>query len=130
MTAYCTYTDVQLEAGTANGTLTTSNITSLITRSDYEITGILLRMGITAPTTGDENLKTASIQLTIAKILRRQSSELSRPNSLNLGDVSFSTNPLAEAKACEEKAQQAILAYAATVNGAGIRVSRVRTGCY
>ncbi len=129
MTAYCTYPDVQLEAGTANGTLTTANITSLITRSDYEIVASLLLMGITAPATGTEDLKTASIQLTIAKILRRQSSELSRPNSLNLGDVSFSTNPLAEAAACEAKAQAAIKAYAASVNGAGIRVSRVRTGC-
>lgn len=128
--AYSTYTDVQLEAGTSLGTLTTANITSLIVRSDYEIVAQLLLMNITAPAVGDENLKTASIQLTIAKVKRRQSHELSRPNSLNLGDISFSTSPEAEAAVCEALAHKAILAYAATVNGAGIRISRVRGGCH
>ena len=130
MTAYSTYTDVQLEAGTSLGTLTTANITSLIARSDLEIADYLLvNYNITAPTTATESLKTASIFLTIAKIKRRQSHELSRPNSLNLGDVSFSTSPEAEAVVYEEKAHQAIRAYAASINGAGIRISRVRGGC-
>ena len=128
--AYSTYTDVQLEAGTSLGTLTTANITSLIVRSDIEIAAQLLKMNITAPTVGTEDLKTASIFLTIAKIKRRQSHELSRPNSLNLGDISFSTSPEAEAMEYENKAHAAVLAYATSVNGAGIRVSRVRGGCY
>lgn len=129
--AYSTYPDVQLEAGTSLGTLTTANITSLIVRSDIEIAAQLLKLKITAPTVGTEDLKTASIFLTIAKIKRRQSHELSRPNSLSLnGEISFSTSPEAEAMEYENKAHAAVLAYATSVNGAGIRVSRVRGGCY
>ena len=35
--AYCTYTDVQLKAGTSCGTATTADITNLIVESDAEI---------------------------------------------------------------------------------------------
>jgi hypothetical protein len=108
--AYCTYTDVQLESGTSVGSLTTANITSLIARSDEEITDILLRKGITAPASSTQ-LKTASIYMTIAKIKRRQSHELSRPNSLSLPGISFGTSPEAEALEYEKKANVAIALY-------------------
>lgn len=109
--AYCTYSDVQLESGTSVGSLTTANITSLIVRSDEEITDILLRKGITAPASSTQ-LKTASIYMTIAKIKRRQAHELSRPNSLGLTGISFSVSPEAEALEYEKKATAAILLYA------------------
>lgn len=125
--AFCTYDEVQLEAGTACGTATTANITSLIARSDAEITDILTQKGVTAPASATQ-LKTASIYLTIAKIKRRQAHELSRPNSLSIGgDVSFSVSPESEILALEERAMKAINQYVAAVNGTGIRVSRVRT---
>ena len=112
--SYCTFTDVYLEAGTAVGTLTDANITSLITRSEEEISDILTLRGITAPATSTQ-LKTASICFTIAKIKRRQSQELSRPNSLSIGgDISFSVAPEVEAKAYEEKAHAAINLYIST----------------
>lgn len=127
--AFCTYTEVQLEAGTACGTATTADITSLIARSDAEITDILTQKGITAPASATQ-LKTASIYLTIAKIKRRQAHELSRPNSLSLGgDISFSVSPEAEIQALEESAMKAILQYVSYVNGAGVRVTRVRSRC-
>lgn len=124
--AYCTYTDVQLEAGTATGTATTTDITNLIVRSDEEIVDALTLDGVSAPTTSTI-LKTASICLTIAKLKRRQAHELSRPGSLNLGgDISFSTSPETEAKAYEDKAKYAIAQYVSTVNGK-VTVTRVRT---
>jgi len=124
--AYCTYTDVQLEAGTATGTATTTDITNLITRSDEEIADALTLEGVTAPSSSTI-LKTASICLTIAKLKRRQAHELSRPGSLNLSDdISFSTAPEAEAKAYEDKARYAIAQYVNTVNGK-VTVTRVRT---
>jgi hypothetical protein len=127
--AFSTYDEVQLEAGTACGTLTTANITSLITRSDEEITDILALKGVTAPASSSL-LKTASIALTIAKIKLRQAHELSRPNSISLGgDISFSTSPEAEIKALEDKAAVAIDQYVAYVNGSGCRISRIRSGC-
>lgn len=127
--AFSTYDEVQLEAGTACGTATTANITSLIARSDAEIADILTQKGIIAPSSATQ-LKTASIYLTIAKIKRRQAHELSRPNSLSLGgDISFSTSPEAEIKALEDKAMLAINQYVAYVNGSGISVSRIRSRC-
>jgi len=109
--AYCTFLDVQLEAGKATGTATAGDIIALITRSDEEITDTLTERGLTAPAS-DNRLKTASICLTIAKIKRRQAHELSRPNSLSLGgDISFSTSPEAEIKALEDRAMKAINQY-------------------
>lgn len=127
--AYCTYTDVQLETGTALGTITTSDITARILQSDKEIAGKLRQRGLTAPAVATDDLKTASIHLTVAWVKRRQSHELSRPGSLNLGDISFSAQPETEAQQAEAKAEEAILAYIASVNGSGIRVSRVRSRC-
>jgi hypothetical protein len=125
--AYCTTTDVYLEAGTAVGTVTITDIGNMITRSDAEITDILTQKGLSAPASATQ-LKTSSICLNIAKIKRRQAHELSRPNSLNLGgDISFSTSVEEEAKALEKKAADAIDQYIGYANGSGIRVSRVRT---
>jgi hypothetical protein len=128
--AFCTTSDVYLEAGTAVGTATIVTISNLIKRSDAEITDILTQKGITAPASATQ-LKTASICLTIAKIKRRQSQELSRPNSLSIGgDISFSVSPEAEIQALEARAKSAIEAYINYVNGTGIRVSRVRSRCH
>ncbi len=124
--AYCTTTDVYLEAGTSTGTATITDIGNMIVRSDEEIVDILAQKGLTAPASATQ-LKTASIALTIAKIKRRQAEELSRPGSLNLGDISFSTNPEVEATAYELKANQAIAAYISYVSGTGLRISRVRS---
>lgn len=126
--AYCTTTDVYLESGTALGTITSTDVSNMITRSDGEIAGFLKLKRLTAPVVGTEDLKTASVQLTLAKIKRRQSHELSRPGSLSLGgDISFSTQPETEAAACEVKAHEAIAAYVASVNGTGPRAARVRS---
>ena len=127
--AYCTYSDVQLETGTALGTITTADITARILQSDKEIAGRLKLEGLTAPTDATDDLKTASIHLTVAWVKRRQSHELSRPGSLNLGDISFSAQPETEAQQAEAKAEKAILAYIASVNGSGFRATRVRSRC-
>lgn len=114
--AYCTIADVKLEAGTALGTVTDDDITNLITRSDEEIVSTLVARGYAAPTS-DNNLKTASIKLTIAKIKRRQAEELSRPGSLSLGsDISFSVSPETEAKALISEAYRAIENYILSAN--------------
>ncbi|MDD1729819.1 MAG: hypothetical protein LUQ50_12205 [Methanospirillum sp.] len=122
--AYCEYTDVQLEAGTSLGTITTSDITSLISRSDEEIVDMLLEKGLTAPASASQ-LKTASICLTIAKIKRRQAHELTRPNSLSLGgDISFSINSEAEAAAYESKGRRAVSQYVEYAGGSGVVIVR------
>jgi hypothetical protein len=124
--AYCTTTDVYLEAGNSTGTANIADITNMIVRSDEEIAAILALKQVSAPASSSL-LKTASIALTIAKIKRRQTQELSRPNSLSLGgDISFSVNGESEAQVYEAKAKTAIDQYVLSVNG-GIRVSRVRT---
>jgi hypothetical protein len=123
--AYCTVTDITLEAGTSWGTAVSGDITNMIVRSDEEIAAILAQQGVTAPTSSTL-LKTASISLTIAKIKRRQAHELSRPNSLSLGgDISFSVSTEGEAAAYEAKAKTAISQYVLSVSS-GIRASRVR----
>ncbi|MFA5269639.1 MAG: hypothetical protein WC379_16870 [Methanoregula sp.] len=127
--AFCTYTEVQLESGTACGTATTADITSLIARSDAEIADILTQKGVTAPASATQ-LKTASIYLTIAKIKRRQAHELSRTNSASVPGLSYSVSVETEIAALEEKAHSAILQYVSAVNGTGIRVSRVRGRCH
>jgi hypothetical protein len=123
--AYCDYTDVQLEAGTSLGTITTSDITSLISRSDEEIADILLEKGLSAPASASQ-LKTASICLTIAKIKRRQAHELTRPNSLSLdgGDISFSVNSEAEAASYEAKGRRAVFQYIDYAGGSGVMIVR------
>lgn len=126
--AFCLYTEVQLEAGTACGTATTADITSLIARSDAEITDILTQKGVTAPASATQ-LKTASIYLTIAKIKRRQAHELSRTNSASVPGLSYSVNVETEIAALEANAMKAIDLYVSAVNGTGIRVSRVRGRC-
>jgi uncharacterized membrane protein len=124
--AYCTTTDIYLEAGTSLGTIQINDITSMITRSDAEIADILTIKGVSAPSSSSL-LKTASIALTIAKVKRRQSQELSRTNSASVGgDISYSVSPEAEAAAYEAKAKIAIDQYVLSING-GVRVSRVRT---
>jgi hypothetical protein len=128
MMAYCTTTDVYLEAGTATGTATVTDIGNMITRSDEEIASYLIISGVSPPTSSDD-LKTASIALTIAKLKRRQSHELSRPGSLNLGgDISFSVSPDQEIKALEDKARVAMNQYINSLRS-GNRVSRVRGRC-
>lgn len=122
--AYCEYTDVQLEAGTSLGTITTSDITSLISRSDEEIVDMLLEKGLSAPASASQ-LKTASICFTIAKIKRRQAHELSRPNSLSLGgDISIGVNSEAEATAYEAKGRRAVLQYMDYAGGSGVAIVR------
>jgi hypothetical protein len=122
--AYCTYTDVQLEAGTSLGTITTGDITSLITRSDEEIADMLTEKGLTAPASASQ-LKTASINFTIAKIKRRQAHELTRPNSLSLGgDIAFGVNPEVEAAAYEAKGRRAVSQYIEYAGGSGVAIVR------
>jgi hypothetical protein len=127
--AYCTTTDVTLEAGSSWGTAVVGDITNMIVRSDEEINDILALSGLSAPASSSL-LKTASIALTIAKIKRRQCEELSRPNSLSLGgEISFSVSGEAEAQALEEKAKKAISQYILSVSG-GVRASRIRSRCH
>ena len=126
--AYCTTTDVYLEAGTATGTATITDIGNLIARADEEIASYLVLNNVSPPTSSTD-LKTASIALTIAKLKRRQSHELSRPNSLNLGgDVNFSASPETEAKGYEEKARVAMNQYIESTRSKN-RVGRIRSGC-
>lgn len=122
--AYCLYTDIQLEAGTSLGTITTDDITALITRSDEEIVDMLTEKGLTAPASASQ-LKTASICLTCAKVKRRQAHELTRPENLSLGgDLSFRANPETEAKAYEAKAVAAVDQYVKYAGGSGVTIVR------
>jgi hypothetical protein len=125
--AYCTTTDVKLEAGSSLGTITDTDLGNMITRTDAEIAGLLRLKKLTAPAVATEDLKTASIQFTVAKVKRRQSHELSRPNSLGLPGLSLSASPETEAAACEVKANIAIECYVASVSGSGPRACRVRS---
>ena len=121
--AYCTTDDVYLEAGTSVGTATEANVTSLIVRSDKEINSRLRALGITSYPESDDDLETASIFLTVAKIKRRQAHELSRPGTLKIGaDIAFSVAPEAEAKAAEAKAFAAIAQYADYAGGSGLYI--------
>lgn len=125
--AYCTIAEVKSETGSSLGTIVDADITEMIGKSDKEIASKLRKKGLTAPSGSNDDLNIASTQFTIAKIKRRQSHELSRPGSLNLGDISFSAQPETEAQEAEKKAEDAILAYIASVNGAGPRAAKVRT---
>jgi hypothetical protein len=125
--AYCTTTDVYLEAGTTTGTATVGDISSMIIRSDEEIADILTLKGVSVPSSSSL-LKTASICLTLAKIKRRQAHELSRTNSSSLPGISYGVSVDTEIAALEAKAKTAIDQYVLSVNHS-IRASRVRTRC-
>jgi hypothetical protein len=121
--AYCTYQEVQLEAGTACGTATTADITALIARSDEMIADILTQKGLTAPTSSTQ-LKTASIAFTIAKIKRRQAHELSRTNSSSLPGLSYGVSVDTEIASLEASAMKAIDLYVAYAGGSGVAIVR------
>ena len=124
--AYCTYTDVYLETGPEVGSATDANITAMITRSDEEIDDILTENNIPIPSTTPTALKTASICFTIAKIKRRQSHELSRPESLNLGGkISFSAKAEQEALDYLKQGNAAVMKYI-NQQGPRFRFSKVR----
>jgi hypothetical protein len=111
--AYCTYTDITDEIGTGLGTATQVIIERRILKSDERIVSTLLELGVDTPPATDTRLRDASIFLTCAWLKRRQSHELSRPNSLSLGgDISFSTSPEAEAVAYEKQGLEMITQYA------------------
>ena len=123
--AYCTYPDVQLKVGTSLGTITTVDITAMIVESDREIGTRLREREIAVPTTADDDLQIASVQLTVAQIKRRQAHELSRPNSASPDpSSSFSASPEAEAAAAEAKAEAAIARYAKFAGGSGVAIVR------
>lgn len=124
--AYCTYTDVLLETGASIGTATTTDVTNMIVRSDDDIDEILKENKIAIPSTTPNSLKTASICFTIAKIKRRQSHELSRPESLNLGgDIQFSVKCEQEALDYLNDGNEAVKRYI-NQQGSSFRFSRVR----
>jgi hypothetical protein len=123
--AYCTYTDITDEIGTALGTATQEIIERRILKSDEQIANALADKGITALPASDTRLRDASIFFTCAWIKRRQAHELSRPGSLSLGgDISFGTSPDAEASAFEAKAQAAIAQYVKYAGGSGVAIVR------
>jgi len=106
--------DIQLEIGTATGTATVGDIINRIAVSDKEINDLLTLKDLTPPASSTY-LNRASVYKTVAWIKRRQSHELSRPNSLSLGgDISFSTSPEAEAKTYDNKADAEMLKYYAS----------------
>lgn len=119
--AYCTYLDITDEIGTGLGTVTQVIVERRILKSDEQIVSTLLEMGIDTAPASDTRLRDASIYLTCAWLKRRQSHELSRPNSLSLGgDISFSTSPEAEANAYEKRGIQMIEQYANYTGDSGI----------
>ena len=124
--AYCTYTDVLLETGTSIGTATTVDVTNMIVRSDEEINDVLLSNSISIPSTTPTALKTASICYTIAKIKRRQSHELSRPESLSLGGkLQFSVKSEQEALDYQKQGDTAVSKYI-NQQGTSRRFAKVR----
>jgi len=120
--AYCTYLDITDEIGEALGTATQAIVERRILKSDERIVSILRENGITALPTSDTDLRDASICFTCAWLKRRQAHELSRPGSLNLGDISFSTgaSPETEAAAFESRALESVTKYANYAGGSGI----------
>lgn len=119
--AYCTTDDVYLEAGTSLGTITETNLSDLIDKSDKKINSRLRALGITSYPESDDDLEEASVQYTVAKIKRRQAEELSRPGSLKLGsDIAFTVAPEAEAKAAEAAAEKAVSQYAEYAGGSSV----------
>jgi hypothetical protein len=123
--AYCIYTDITDEIGTALGTATEEIVVRRILKSDEQIVATLLEKGITTPPTTDTRLRDASIFLTCAWLKRRQAHELSRPGSLSIpGDISFGVSPEAEALSYEGKAQVAIDRYIKYAGGSGVAIVR------
>ena len=119
--AYCTYTDITDEIGTGLGTATETIINRRILKSDERIVSTLLEMGVDVAPASDSRLRDASIYLTCAWLKRRQSHELSRPNSLSLGgDISFSTSPESEAAAYEKRGIEMITQYANYTGDSGV----------
>lgn len=101
---YCTPDDVILLTATETDTET---LTALIGIADSKINNRISAAGLTPPS-GDipSLLRDASANWTVALLLNRMRIELSRPNNLNLGDISFGVGTDAEILRHETQADQ------------------------
>jgi hypothetical protein len=122
--AYCTYIDITDEIGEALGTVTQAIVERRILKSDERIVSILREAGIDTAPVSDTDLRDASICFTCAWLKRRQAHELSRPGSISLPGLSFSTgtSPEAEAAAFETRANESTMKYANYAGGSEITI--------
>lgn len=92
---YCTVDDVRLLTGITSTDVDDTTVSSLISVADRFCDSRISEAGIDLPLTPPlpDTLKDASCHYTCAAVINRKRIDLSRPSSLNLGDISFSTTP-------------------------------------
>ncbi len=104
--AYCTNAELTNLTGTE---LSTTIQDAIIAEADRQIDARLALYGVS----GSGNVcKSASLQLSMAGVLRRHQMDGTQPDSLNLGGISLSLNVDAAIRSCEEKAYSLIDDYA------------------
>ena len=84
--SYCTTTEVGYLTGT---TLSDTIVGGIITESDRQVDAKLALYGLSG---GGDTCKSASLNLSVAGVLRRHQMDGTQPNSLGLGGISMSVD--------------------------------------
>lgn len=113
--SYCTYADIVARSGTE---LAQSIVEALIADADRNIRARLKQHGIAAPAEADE-LTTASIALTMSRLVTRLRMDGTRPSSVTIGGISQSDSNDNIVQQHEREADSAIAAFIAGARGDG-----------
>lgn len=106
---YCTTDDVVLITGTATAA---DVIAAQIAVADRDIDARIRAAGLVPPAgAAPDLLRDASANQTAALLINRGRIELSRPNALSLGEISFSASPDTEIARHEALAMQYLAAW-------------------
>ena len=114
--AYCSNAELVLETGSS---LSTSILDSIIAAADRKIKTRILVAGLTPPTSND-TLKTASIELSKAGLVRWNQLNGSQTKSVKVGDITIQDDPEAAIAALTGAAYQDVDGYIAINSGCPI----------
>lgn len=126
--AYCTTSDVRLLTNILSGDISDTVLTDLIACADTYCDTQLHDAGIVIPLPSPipSTLKLASANLAAALCLNRKRVDLSRPQNLNLTDLSFGTSPDSEILYFETAGRRYLSAFISECTGSsGTRIEVV-----
>ena len=123
--AYCTANDVRLLTNIPCGDISDTVLTELISCADTYCDTKIHDAGIPIPVLSvPDTLRLASTTLAAALCVSRKRIDLSRPATLNLGDISFGTTPDTEIAYFEAAGRRYLSAFISEATGCGATIIR------
>ncbi len=123
--AYCTANDVRLLTNIQSDDISDAVLTELISCADTYCDTQIRDAGILLPIlTVSDTLRLASANLASALCISRKRTDLSRPATLNLGDISFGTTPDTEIAYFEAAGRRYLSAFISEATGCGGTIVR------